>query len=195
MNRREFIQSFGAGVLPFANRNKQQSRIEIGVYITKTARDKHGSKYANLLAGTLSDIYRRQFGNYELYIGPESVIKVPGKAEQNEMAALQWWREYEPEYAHSNILLFSSKQTNWDRSGLGYINYSYAVATGAELLHWRRIKHLAVHETSHNLGLRHDDGEIKNGEASIMQPRPWRNKNRIGLEYSTDSIAQITDRV
>lgn len=183
-SRREFLQQLGSSV--FYN-SDDTITIEIGLYLTKYARDKYGSSRLNEHAIYIDELFQWTFGDsYDYYIGPHTIVEFEPLSTAQDTAE-SWRNSSHKSYKHSNILVLTRERTEWDNEGYAFYNHPYAVSNGYERVSKESFRLLVCHEIGHNLNARHSHGTEFENTITIMQ----NNTSKKRLNYFDEEAIDV----
>jgi|APHM01.1.fsa_nt_gi hypothetical protein len=177
VSRREVISiaatTFAGGVMSSRTTSEDdEEKLEIGIYMTETAAENGSASEINELSQIIESQYDPVFPDMDTRIGPHDVIEVePGSASSAREAA-NWWNGKRDDYRHSQLLMFSQRQVDWDNfAGFALYNSPAAVCVGAEVAGAiPYVQRLAAHEVAHNFNMYHRYAEKRGDKYTLMSP-------------------------
>ena len=187
MDRRTFCAIVGATAIGSFYQASPTTTIEVGLYLSKTARDEQGSDRLNEIAHTVDNVIQTTFDGpgYEYHVGPHTVIDTASAPMSDAQSTWTWWKDQPVQYDHANVLVLSDTQTEWaDHGGYADIGGPHAVVNNYTIQHhhvdW--LIGLTLHEVGHCLNATHDQAVV--GEQSMTAMGNERGKRR-KRRYST----------
>jgi len=165
--------------------------VSIGLYITEKAHNEYGSRKLNSAAHYVDDLFQEELGQpHEYEIGPVEIVSFEAN-KSAKRTARKWKRRDIGTYTHSNILILSSEETNWERwLGWAFYHSPYGVMTGYQSLDREVWRFILCHEIGHNFNLRHRDASYSDETQTIMGTK--QSKQTID-SFSQKNINKITD--
>lgn len=200
MLRRNYLLASASGIcgrkLYSENKDQQEDAdLEIGIYVTKAAEEQYGKSIAKNLSNVIKSSYQDALPDSTLDVSFKEAIEASQEDKDSARSSANWWLG-RGECKDSNLLIYSYDETDWDRySGYGFYYKPYSVLAGyLGTKVDRKQKHMAIHETGHNFGLKHND-HTSNEKLSVMDPNPHESDKPVSLEFSEESVKQIKSRL